>query len=163
MLYKWPKHSSEIPLLQNTSNHFIDTISYSSSLFSSKTSNSYTYQQIFGLLSALIVQWLWHLVVAEKTWVRFPLGAHNSPRDNNLDEETFFFFSLLSRTSTGYTAFTHIAPTCFSCGYLLVSIVREAYVRISTLGKSSEITACWPIEWDRCSAAKCGREWRDFR
>ena len=25
--------------------------------------------------SALIVQWLGHLVVAEETWVRFPLGA----------------------------------------------------------------------------------------
>ena len=33
------------------------------------------------MLSALIVQWLGHLVVAEKTWVRFPLGAHNTGTD----------------------------------------------------------------------------------
>jgi hypothetical protein len=31
---------------------------------------------------ALIVQWLGHLVVAEKTWVRFPLGAHNNATDS---------------------------------------------------------------------------------
>ena len=36
----------------------------------------------FRLLSALIVQWLGHLVVAEKTWVRFPLGAHNDATDS---------------------------------------------------------------------------------
>jgi hypothetical protein len=27
-------------------------------------------------LSALVVQWLGHLVVAEETWVRFPPGAN---------------------------------------------------------------------------------------
>ena len=36
---------------------------------------------VFRPLSALIVQWLGHLVVAEKTWVRFPLGAHNTSFD----------------------------------------------------------------------------------
>jgi hypothetical protein len=36
---------------------------------------------LFRLL-ALIVQWLGHLVVAEKTWVRFPLGAHNNVTDS---------------------------------------------------------------------------------
>ena len=35
----------------------------------------------FGWRSALIVQWLGHLVVAEKTWVRFPLGAHNDDNE----------------------------------------------------------------------------------
>ena len=35
------------------------------------------YYTFFRKISALIVQWLGHLVVAEKTWVRFPLGAHN--------------------------------------------------------------------------------------
>ena len=36
------------------------------------------YYTVFLLSPALIVQWLGHLVVAEKTWVRFPLGAHNT-------------------------------------------------------------------------------------
>jgi hypothetical protein len=36
-------------------------------------------------LLALIVQWLGHLVVAEKTWVRFPLGAHNNAPYNPKD------------------------------------------------------------------------------
>ena len=45
----------------------------------------------FVSLSALIVQWLGHLVVAEKTWVRFPLGAHNAERDAHLDRYKFYF------------------------------------------------------------------------
>ena len=40
------------------------------------------YYVFFLSLTALIVQWLGHLVVAEKTWVRFPLGAHNTSHDD---------------------------------------------------------------------------------
>ena len=46
---------------------------------------------IFDIFSALIVQWLGHLVVAEKTWVRFPLGAHNTLNDMTSPRETYFF------------------------------------------------------------------------
>jgi hypothetical protein len=49
------------------------------------------YLLIFILSSALIVQWLGHLVVAEKTWVRFPLGAHNVASEDIANGTTFNF------------------------------------------------------------------------
>ena len=52
-----------------------------------------------GVLSALIVQWLDHLVVAEKTWVRFPLGAgsHLHLRSDSLRSRLCFDFSCVFR------------------------------------------------------------------
>ena len=63
-------------------------------------------------MSALIVQWLGHLVVAEKTWVRFPLGAHNSSVDNNLTEKRF---SNWCSEPPLALLLAHIPLTCLNC------------------------------------------------
>ena len=66
------------------------------------------YLCVFRLSSALIVQWLGHLVVAEKTWVRFPLGAHNT----HTDDIGVRFFSFLQLNLTPQ-------PSIFLVDYLL--------------------------------------------
>ena len=54
-----------------------------SAQFSSNFASNFRIDTLFSPeIAALIVQWLGHLVVAEKTWVRFPLGAHNNVVDS---------------------------------------------------------------------------------
>jgi hypothetical protein len=80
----------------------------------------------FSVLSALIVQWLGHLVVAEKTWVRFPLGAHNTQRDAYLREKDFSF----SEGRRSYSYFNeNIKSTSFDNNVLVLAHITKCCAR----------------------------------
>ena len=88
------------------------------------------YLSFFDCLSALIVQWLGHLVVAEKTWVRFPLGAHNAGRDDNLRRH---IFSL--RVQEPHLYAPHRSHRLFLAGPAMIS-GTETIIAVSTVEAS---------------------------
>ena len=93
------------------------------------------YYVFFLSMTALIVQWLGHLVVAEKTWVRFPLGAHNTSYDV-IVRRLFHHRQNLAFVAIGFFAREHVTVSYFygqllttSCNVFLTRIGNRGFLR----------------------------------